>query len=287
MQKVTQLYRLNFSNRLAILSYLLKRVFHLKTTIKEQIINDYYYHLIKSDGILKVEKTESFISFYPKYNETIQTRKRPSSDLNVFDQVFNDAEYKPVVTTFQKYFPNHQTINIIDAGSNIGLTSLYFSRFFSNAKFICIEPDDSNFEAMRYNLETNKLQNVIKIKGGLWSSATFLKMVRDFGDKKDWAIRVEETTEKTGLEAFSMQQLILENQLETIDILKIDIEGSEKEVLTGFKADVSFLSITKCVAIEIHDEFNCREAIYKVLEDNNFTYFNSVDLTIGINQNLI
>jgi FkbM family methyltransferase len=287
MQKLFQLHRLNFDNKMLVLKYLFKRIFKIATSERERIINDYYYHLIMNKGILKVEEANAFISFYPKYNATIKTRKRPSSDLDVFSQVFNDLEYQPVVTTFKKHFPNHNGINIIDAGSNIGLTSLYFSRFFDNANYICIEPDDSNFESMRYNLENNKVQNLVKVKGGLWSKNTFLSIVRDFRDKNDWAIRVEETSDNTNLEAFSIDYLIKKNQFEVIDILKIDIEGSEKEVLTGNLANLSYLSITKCIAIEIHDEFNCRQAIYKILEDHNFTYFDDKELTIGVNQNLI
>ena len=287
MQKLFQLHRLNFDNKILVLKYLFKRIFKIATSERERIINDYYYHLITNKGIFKVEENDSFISYYPRYNTIIKLRKRPSSDLDVFNQVFKDLEYQPVVATFKKYFPNHKEINIIDAGCNIGLTSLYFSRFFDNANYICIEPDDSNFESMRYNLEKNKVQNVIKVKGGLWSKNTFLNIVRDFRDKNDWAIRVEETSDKTNLEAFSIDYLIKKHHFEVIDILKIDIEGSEKEVITGNSANLSYLSITKCIAIEIHDEFNCREAIYKILEDYNFTYFDDKELTIGVNQNLI
>lgn len=287
MQKLFQLHRLNFDNKILVLKYLFKRIFKIATSERERIINDYYYHLITNKGIFKVEENDSFISYYPRYNTIIKLRKRPSSDLDVFNQVFKDLEYQPVVATFKKYFPNHKEINIIDAGCNIGLTSLYFSRFFDNANYICIEPDDSNFESMRYNLEKNKVQNVIKVKGGLWSKNTFLNIVRDFRDKNDWAIRVEETSDKTNLEAFSIDYLIKKHHFEVIDILKIDIEGSEKEVITGNFANLSYLSITKCIAIEIHDEFNCREAIYKILEDYNFTYFDDKELTIGVNQNLI
>lgn len=287
MQKLFQLHRLNFDNKILVLKYLFKRIFKIATSERERIINDYYYHLITNKGIFKVEENDSFISYYPRYNTIIKLRKRPSSDLDVFNQVFKDLEYQPVVATFKKYFPNHKEINIIDAGCNIGLTSLYFSRFFDNANYICIEPDDSNFESMRYNLEKNKVQNVIKVKGGLWSKNTFLNIVRDFRDKNDWAIRVEETSDKTNLEAFSIDYLIKKHHFEVIDILKIDIEGSEKEVITGNSANLYYLSITKCIAIEIHDEFNCREAIYKILEDYNFTYFDDKELTIGVNQNLI
>ena len=67
----------------------------------------------------------------------------------------------------------------------------------------------------------------------------------------------------------------------------MDIEGSEKEVLTSMDANVEFLAKTKCVAIEIHDEFDCREAIYEILKKYNFEFFNSGELTIVVNKNLI
>jgi len=269
------------------LKYLLKRVLRLKTTESERLINEFYFHLICFNGFLKQENAKAFVSFYPDFHATIKLRKRPSSDMDVFSQIYHYLEYKPVVETFQKYFPNHKKLNIIDAGSNVGLTSVYLSPFFPNSNYITIEPDSSNFESMSFNLATNGIQNAVKIKGGLWSKNANLKLVKDFRDKNDWSIRVEETTEEADLKAFSIQYLVEQQQFKTIDILKIDIEGSEKEVFTGSSADVSFLAYTKCIAIEIHDEFDCRKAIYAILDHYNFSYFESGELTIGINQNLI
>lgn len=98
---------------------------------------------------------------------------------------------------------------------------------------------------------------------------------------------VVEADKVTDLKAFSIQHLIEKFKWDTIDILKMDIEGSEKEVFTNPNSDVSFLAITKCIAIEIHDEFDCRETIYEILKSYGFTLFNSGELTIGINQNWI
>ncbi|NNT72583.1 FkbM family methyltransferase [Flavobacterium sp. IMCC34852] len=287
MQKITQLYRLNWGNRLLVIRYLLKRVLHWKTTENERKLNEFYFHLISFKGFLKQENTKDFVSAYPDLGVTLKIRKRPSSDMDVFSQIYRYLEYKPVVEVFQKHFPNDKKLNFIDAGSNIGLTSVYFSTFFPGSNFIVIEPDDSNFETMSFNLLTNGIEAKEKVKGGIWSTNSFLRIVSDFRDKNDWSFRVEETTTATNLKAYSINYLVKENNFETIDILKIDIEGSEKEVFTSPKADVSYLAKTKCVAIEIHDEFDCREAIYKVLRQYNFEFFNSGELTIGINQNLL
>lgn len=287
MQKITNLHRLDLPNTALVLKYLLKRILHLNTSEKEKQINEYYFHMISFKGFLKQENNKNFVGYYPDFNATIRLRKRPSSDLNVFAQIYQYDEYKPLVETFKKHFPTAKKLNIIDAGSNIGLTSVYLSSYFPNSNFITIEPDTSNFESVSFNLDTNGIKNALKIKGGLWSKNTNLKLVNDFRDKKDWSIRVEETQEAGDLKAFSVNYLMKEHHFETIDILKIDIEGSEKEVFTGTNADVSFLSHTKCIALEIHDEFDCREDIYKILKEYNFEFFESGELTIGINQSFL
>ena len=287
MQKIANLHRLDFPNTILILKYLLKRILHLNTSEKERQINEYYFHLIIFNGFLKQENNKNFIFYYPDLGATIKLRKRPSSDLNVFAQIYQYDEYKPLVETFQKHFPNDRKLNIIDAGSNIGLTSVYLSKRFPNSNFITIEPDTSNFESVGYNLDINEIGNAAKIKGGLWSKNTNLKLVNDFRDQKEWSIRVEETDEVGDLKAFSVNYLIKEHQFEIIHILKIDIEGSEKEVFTGSNVDVSFLSKTKCIAIEIHDEFDCRQDIYKILKEYDFEFFESGELTIGINQSFL
>jgi FkbM family methyltransferase len=287
MQKITNLHRLDLPNTILILEYLLKRILHLKTSEKEKQINEVYFNLICFNGFLKQENKKNFVLYYPDFGVTLRLRKRPSSDLNVFAQIYQYEEYKVLVETFQKHFPHDKKLNIIDAGSNIGLTSVYLSKPFPNSNFITVEPDASNFESMDFNLNINGIENVTKIKGGLWSRNTNLKIVNDFRDQKEWSIRVEETIEDGDLKAFSIQHLMKENKFETIDLLKIDIEGSEKEVFTGLHTDVSFLSQTKCVAIEIHDEFDCRSAINQILKNYNFKCFESGELTIGINQSFL
>lgn len=287
MQKIINLHRLDAANKKVLLKYLLKRVFLIKPTTQERISNEYYAHLIRYQGILQKETATYFVSNYPKLGVTLKTRKRPSSDLDVFSQIYKYLEYKPLVEIFKKNFPKSKNLNIIDAGSNIGLTTVYLSKYFPESRFITIEPDSSNFEIMSSNFDLNKIKQVEKIKGGIWSQNAFLKIISDFRDKNHWSIRVEETNDVSELPAFSLNHLVEQYRFSEIDILKIDIEGSEKEVFTGFNANVSYLAKTKCIAIEIHDEFNCREEIYAILKKYNFNFIESGELTIGVNQNLL
>jgi FkbM family methyltransferase len=144
-----------------------------------------------------------------------------------------------------------------------------------------------NFEILRYNLSNIRNSEIILENCALWSSNTNIKILNDFGDLLNWSFRVEKSNNPDDIKAYSLITLMNNYDFNLIDILKIDIEGSEKEIFTSENADVSFLEKTKCIAIEIHDEFDCREDIVRILEKYNFQWFNSGELTIGINQNLV
>lgn len=287
--KLSNLYRLNTKSALMVLVYLFKKVLRIKVSTTENEMYILYNYLLNNDGYLKEETATSYTCIFKKNREkTIVLRKNPSSDLAVFNQVYGWLEYQKVVETYQNNFnyKHENELNIIDAGSNIGLTSLYFLDYFKQINLISVEPEKENFKVLQSNLQNIPTNcKAEQINGGIWSSDTFLKIVRDFRDQSDWSFRVEETNNPNDIKAYSINTLMKKNSWDCIDILKIDIEGSEKQIFDLQNSDVSFLSKTKCIAIEIHDEFNCRETIYKVLSDYNFTYFNNGELTIGMNQN--
>ena len=285
--KIINLKRVNFKNIILVLSYLYKEVLNIKKNKKEKDFYFLYMHLISSNGYIIDEKEEFYIiNFKNKFDLKIKLRKFPSSDILTYNQIYGYKEYEPVTAEFNKNFkPNEfDTINLIDAGSNIGLTSIYFLETYKKLKIVAIEPEDNNFKSLEYNL--SNFNNVIKVKAGIWSRDAKLKIVNDFRDKSDWAFRVEESTDNDSLEAFSLNTIAKTYEIDIIDILKIDIEGSEKELFTSPNTNLDFLHRTKCIAIEIHDEFKCREAIYKVLTQYGFTYIDVAESTIAINQNL-
>src|SRR5574343_204884 len=186
MQKLFHLHRLDATNRKRVLQYLLKRVLRSKTSLEERIANEYYAHLIRHQGFLKAETSTAFTAYYPKLDVTLETRKRPSSDLDVFTQIYSYQEYQPLVQLFNTHFPESESMNIIDAGSNIGLTTVFLSKHYPNAQFIAVEPDSDNFDRMAANFKHNQITKVEKVKGGVWSQNAYLKIISDFRDKNHW-----------------------------------------------------------------------------------------------------
>ncbi len=219
-------------------------------------------------------------------NQRIYFRKN-SSDLQVFQQVFLNREYDPVVNIA---IDNDIKINfIVDAGANIGLTALKFSHSFPNAQMVCLEPDPQNHHVLEKNLrDGNQHQNCHIWQKALWSSEQSLELINDFRDRREWSRRVDLPTENTSnhiVQSTSLNSIIAKFNLSEISILKIDIEGAESEIFSKNRSH-DFLSIVKIIAIEIHDEVANRKDIYEILRSYNFFIFSSGELTIGVNNTL-
>ncbi len=176
---------------------------------------------------------------------------------------------------------------MIDAGANIGLTSMYFSAHYPNCKIIALEPVQSTFIRLKHNIVENKLNNFILLEKGLWKTTTKLSLDTNFRDKLDWSFRLTENQSASSsmIDSVSINDIIKDFNINLIDFLKIDIEGGEVEVFAD-NADTEWLEKVKIIAIEIHDEFDCREQIEDILKSKKFHLMYSGELTIAINNKL-
>ena len=156
---------------------------------------------------------------------------------------------------------------IINAGAHIGIASVWFAQKYPNAKIIAIEPDRDNYEMMRRNAENYK--NVITIHAALWSS----RGKRELLDRQTgtWGYTIADTenvTKSTGqmVDCVSIPSLMDEYNFKFIDLLKLDIEGSEKEVLESSSA---WMKNVGAIMIELHDRIamGCSRAFYLAARD--------------------
>jgi FkbM family methyltransferase len=140
---------------------------------------------------------------------------------------------------------------IVDLGANIGVSSLAFAQKYPGAKVIALEPDKSNFALLEFN--TRKCRNLIKVNKAIWikDETVFLENP----DVKTNSFVYKKTSEpKKGneIEATTLDTLIKEFNIPRIDLLKIDIEGVEKEIF--LQGDVHWLSKVGYISIEFHDK---------------------------------
>jgi FkbM family methyltransferase len=190
---------------------------------------------------------------------------RPNtSDLPTFKQVFLDVQYNIPF--------DNQTKTIIDGGANIGLFSIQIKNIFPNSKIICVEPDLDNFCQLKKNL--NFYSNIFYENTGLWHHDTKLK-IHDKYDSGKWGMVVEEDNKEGTVDAISINTLIKKYEIDYIDVLKLDIETSEKKLFSeNFK---EWLPKVKMIIIEFHDgyEKGCSKSFFKainsVFEDYSFS----------------
>lgn len=157
---------------------------------------------------------------------------------------------------------------IFDCGANIGLSTVFYANRFPAAKIIAIEPESANFELLKKN--TEHYPNIHLYQAGLWNKVTGLK-IEDHGYGA-WGFMVREAPEGTpgAIKAISIPELMRQQQCEKIDILKIDIEGSEKELFERHYE--TWLPKVKTLVIELHDRMREGAALsfFKALTKYNF-----------------
>lgn len=173
---------------------------------------------------------------------------------------------------------------IIDAGANIGLTSIYLASKYPTAKIVSLEPEHGNFQVLVQNAA--KYENIKTVKAGVWNKITFLA-IKDNGGGNN-AFTVEEVSEETEstIQALSIADIMQQNDWQQIDFLKIDIEGSEKIV---FESDIeSWLPFTKTLVIELHERMvpGCSAAVFSALNKYSFSSVEKGENIIFTNQTL-
>jgi FkbM family methyltransferase len=219
----------------------------------------------RSSGPLRIQ---SRLARYP-----LSARGGKSSDLHVFRQVFQFEDYA--------YLRHIQAPRLIlDLGANVGYSSAYFLSRFSEAKVIAVEPDPDNYALCRANLAAYGERALI-LQGAVWSARCQLALARGVpGDGSEWATRVMQADGKAGevlVESWDIESLLELGGGGAVDILKVDIEGSEWEVF-GSEC-MQWLPRVRNICIELHGE-QCKQRFFDALKEFDYELETSAELTL-------
>lgn len=157
---------------------------------------------------------------------------------------------------------------IVDAGANIGDSTLRLRRFHPAARIFAIEADSDNFAILRSNFEDD--DRTLCLHRALWSESGVLQV------EKTWAnvaSRVSARAEgPRPVPACSIPDLMAEFELAEIDILKLDIEGAESIVFQA--QDRSWLTKVRCIIFEVcdADDAGTTMAIFRSLNESGASF---------------
>jgi FkbM family methyltransferase len=157
---------------------------------------------------------------------------------------------------------------IIDCGSNIGISVLYFKRNFPESTVITFEPDKQNFEILNLNVNSFQLKNVELNNTAIWIENTYL----NFSNESSMSSKIEsENDSDAALKVKATRLYDIINQ--KIDLLKIDIEGAEYKVLMDIESKLHYV---QNMFFEYHGLFSQISElthIFTVLTNNGFKYY--------------
>lgn len=212
---------------------ILNRLYYIHRV--ERVLAKYKFkgkkYLIKFLGVLTPKMKDNIIV---KTIYGFKLKISPIFDKGIERSIFNRGVYEEgTLWCFKKILKKNYTV--IDAGANIGLTSIFAGKLIGeNGSVYAFEPMPKTYDILCYNIKLNKLKNINAINCGLSDFEGNAKIFDNlhinrgaaslFSDKKENGIVVKINTLDTKVEEYKIPD---------IDFMKIDIEGSEYPMLKG------------------------------------------------------
>lgn len=118
---------------------------------------------------------------------------------------------------------------IVDLGANIGLTAQYFSRFANIV--IAVEPCVAHYECLCQNVID--CGNVIKMRAAVSSDMGWVRLHHN-GNLTAHGLNPALGSDYEDVPCFGINDLLLSSgKVDTVDFMKMDIEGAEYEVIAS------------------------------------------------------
>jgi FkbM family methyltransferase len=166
-----------------------------------------------------------------------------TTDLSVLRQVFVERQYDFRLPTSPKL--------IVDAGANIGLSAVFFANRYPSAAIVAIEPENSNLRVLKVNVAP--YPQIKTMEAALWRENREISLF-DSGQGND-SFQISEASEfdsscKGRVTGVTVDAIMRRMGMDFIDLLKIDIEGAEKEVFENCSQWIDNVGV---IMAELHD----------------------------------
>jgi len=159
-------------------------------------------------------------------------------------EIYKDRVYAPLLE-------GRKDLTILDIGANIGVTANYFSQFAK--KVYSVEPSLEHFTVLLKTIEYNKLDNVTPINKAVYMKTGNLPFYHN-PNKTMYSLHQavhDPNNPPEKVDCITIEDLIKDNKIKKIDFMKLDIEGSEGEVL-GHSSFSRIADKIQTMVVELH-----------------------------------
>ena len=234
------------------------------------------------EEVLNKIKSQQLFNMANIANVKVPLAFRPNtSDEWLLNKIFVEHEYNFKIKNFDPRL-------ILDCGANVGYSTAYFANKYPQANITAIEPEPLNFKMLTYN--THFFDNVTCINSAIWYNEGYIKLLPDMPGNT-LAFMTEDSTadDPEALKTTTIAKLLDDSGFDEVDLLKIDIEGAEREVFGEIGNPDEWLSRVKVMVIELHDRMKvgCSNSFFKAISRHNYYMDISGENLLFINMELI
>jgi FkbM family methyltransferase len=200
------------------------------------LINSFLFHRKNHD-----DRTSSSTSLAENIlGNTIRFFNYPEL-INLFEEIFI---YQIYAFESEKKDPF-----IVDAGSNIGISVLYFKIAYPESRIIAVEPNRESFGLLKENIILNHLPFVTLLNYAL-SDTAGTSVLYNHPNQGSLTMSLLQSTGKSALETVTTKMLssYIHNEIE---LMKLDVEGSEIKIVSDLIHHQK-LTLVKKMIIEFH-----------------------------------
>ena len=160
--------------------------------------------------------------------------------LNPNDPVISGALYFRVYENSETNFLNNicfEGMRVIDVGANVGYYSALISDLIGpNGIVLAIEPDSESFKYLLKTIKSSKNKNIRPFLKAASDHNNILPLYISKDNRGD--NRLYKTNQKRNsidVETIILDELIIKNEINQVDLIKIDVQGYEPKVIRGMK----------------------------------------------------
>ncbi len=200
--------------------------------------------------------------------------------INLFEEIFIYQVYK---FDTQKKSPF-----IIDCGSNIGLSVLYFKKLYPNSRIIAFEPDRESFKLLEENIRINKLSDITPFNFALHVLEAETILYKKSVEPGSLNMSLFKSNDKPVAETVFSKRLS-DYINDPVDMVKIDVEGAEVGILHDLIQNKK-IKLVSTMIIEYHPTITNVpiDKFITMLREHNFSYQDVKDtLHVGATERMV
>ena len=183
------------------------------------------------DGALDVARWGLRLRLHPRDNGC-------EKNLLFTPQMYETTELAELTAEIARAKTRRASFGFVDIGANVGLFSFFVAACAGpSARILAVEPEKGNLERFFFNMRANPGLPIRVVSAAIAGEAGMLAVEPDRRDRGGTRVHQSVQGGEVTVEAKTLLQLLTQEGVESIDALKIDVEGMEDSILSSFFRD--------------------------------------------------